>query len=81
MTKHTPACASLLSDQRFCHDTLKRILAKHAISKKACGQDQNFTCLKGSLKEDQTLGFKTNYQLMQVKNIAECLKGSILQYF
>ena len=28
-----------------------------------------------------TLVFKTNYRLMQVKIIAECSKGSILQYF
>ena len=27
------------------------------------------------------LFFKTNYRLMQVKSIAECSKGSILQYF
>ena len=27
------------------------------------------------------LVFKTNYRLMQVKSIAECSKGSILQYF
>ena len=27
------------------------------------------------------LVFKTNYRLMLVKNIAECSKGSILQYF
>ena len=25
--------------------------------------------------------FKTDYRLMQVKSIAECSKGSILQYF
>ena len=25
--------------------------------------------------------FKTNYRLMQVKSIAKCYKGSILQYF
>ena len=25
--------------------------------------------------------FKTNYRLMQAKSIAECSKGSILQYF
>ena len=35
------------------------------------------TCVKKSAK----LFFKTNYRLMQVKNIAECSKGSILQYF
>ena len=32
-------------------------------------------------KEDQKLFFKTDYRLMQVKSIAECSKGSILQYF
>ena len=29
----------------------------------------------------QKLVFKTNYRSMQVKSIAECSKGSILQYF
>ena len=31
-------------------------------------------------KEDQLI-FKTDYRLMQVKSIAECFNGSILQYF
>ena len=40
------------------------------------------TSLKRPLKkEDQKLVFKTNYRLMQVKSIAECSTGSILQYF
>ena len=39
------------------------------------------TCLKRPLKKYQKLVFKNNYHLMQVKNIAECSKGSILQYF
>ena len=34
-----------------------------------------------TLKKTQKLVFKTNYRLMQVKSIAECSKGSILQYF
>ena len=34
-----------------------------------------------TLKKDKKFVFKTNYRLMQVKNIAECSKGSILQYF
>ena len=34
------------------------------------------TCVP-TLKKD----FKTNNRLMQVKSIAECSKGSILQYF
>ena len=32
-------------------------------------------------KDDQKLVFKTDYRLMQVKSIAECSNGSILQYF
>ena len=32
-------------------------------------------------QRDQKLVFMTNYRLMQVKSIAECSKGSILQYF
>ena len=32
-------------------------------------------------KKDQKLVFMTDYGLMQVKSIAECSKGSILQYF
>ena len=39
------------------------------------------TRLKRPLKKGPKLGFKTNYCLMQVKSIAECSKGSILQYF
>ena len=39
------------------------------------------TCLKGPLKNDQKLFFKTDYRLLQVKRIVECSKGSILQYF
>ena len=37
------------------------------------------TCLKQPLSKRQL--FKTNYCLMQVKSIAECSMGSILQYF
>ena len=37
--------------------------------------------LKGHSQKDQKLVFETNYGLMQVKSIAECSKGSILQYF
>ena len=36
--------------------------------------------LSGHSKKDQKLFFKTNSRLKQVKNIAECSKGSILQY-
>ena len=32
-------------------------------------------------QKDRKWGIKTNYRLMQVKSIAECTKGSILQYF
>ena len=45
-------------------------------------QDNSKTCLKLSLKKkEQKLVFKPDYCLMQVKSIAECSKGSILQYF
>ena len=40
------------------------------------------TCLKRPLsKRRWKFVFKTNYRLMQDKSIAECSKGSILQYF
>ena len=32
-------------------------------------------------QKDKKLVFNTNYRLMQIKSIAECSKGSILQYF
>ena len=34
-----------------------------------------------TLKKTKKLVSKTNYLLMQVKGIAECSEGSILQYF
>ena len=37
--------------------------------------------LSGHTKRRPKLVFKTDYRLMQVKSIAECSKGSILQYF
>ena len=37
--------------------------------------------LSSHSKRTQKLVFKTDYHLMQVKNIAECSKRSILQYF
>ena len=36
---------------------------------------------QGATQKDQNLVFKTDYRLMQVKSIAECSNGSILQYF
>ena len=39
------------------------------------------TCLKQPLKKKTKIGFKTDYRLMQVKSIAECSNGSLLQYF
>ena len=38
-------------------------------------------CETATLKKDQNMVFKTDYGLMQVKSIAECSKGSVLQYF
>ena len=39
------------------------------------------TCLKQPLIKDKTKILITNGSLMKVKSIAECSKGSILQYF
>ena len=39
------------------------------------------TCLKRPLKKKTKLVFKTDYRLIWVGSIAECSKGSILQYF
>ena len=36
--------------------------------------------LDGHLQKEKKMVFKTTYHLMQVKSIAECSKGSILQY-
>ena len=41
----------------------------------------NKTCLKRPLKMKTKLVFKIDYRLMQVERVAECSKGSILQYF
>ena len=39
------------------------------------------TCVKRPLsKRQKKMFYKTNYGLMHVKGIAECSKGSILQY-
>ena len=39
------------------------------------------TCLKGPLKKDQKLVFKTDYRLMQVKSFAECSKIAFCNTF
>ena len=39
------------------------------------------TCLKRPLQKKNKIVFETDYRLMQVKSIAECSTGSILQYF
>ena len=39
------------------------------------------TCLKRPLSKRPQICFQDHYCLMQVKSIAECSKGSILQYF
>ena len=44
-------------------------------------EEYSETSVKRHSQKDQKLGFTTNYRLMQVKGIAECSKGSILQYF
>ena len=46
-----------------------------------CQQSTVEPVLSGHSQKDKNLVFKTDYSLMQVKSIAECSKGSILQYF
>ena len=43
----------------------------------------NKTCVKRQLSKRPQIGFQDHlsYHLMQVKSIAECSNGSILQYF
>ena len=49
-------------------------------------EEEENTCtvkpvLTGHSKKTKKLFFKTDYCIMQVKSIAECSNGSILQYF
>ena len=44
-------------------------------------KDNSKTCAKQPQSKTPHIGFKTIYRSMQVKSIAECSKGSILQYF
>ena len=44
----------------------------------SCDNGFKQLCVTNSIQE---LVFKSNYRLMQAKSIAECSKGSILQYF
>ena len=41
----------------------------------------DYAALSSHSKRRPKIVFNTNYRLMQVKSIAECSKGSILQYF
>ena len=43
-------------------------------------KENSKTCLKWPLKIDKTKILMTNGSLMMVESIAECSKGSILQY-
>ena len=44
-------------------------------------QDTVKPVLSGHTERRQKMVFKTDYRIMQVKRIAECSDGSILQYF
>ena len=46
-----------------------------------CAVPYSKICVKRSLSKRQKMVFKTDYRFMQIKSIAECSKGSILQYF
>ena len=70
---------SVLQNRKYGHYQLKRfiLIVKYNHSKLFYSK----TCLKRSLNNNTKNGFKVNYSFMQVKSIAECSKGSILQYF
>ena len=56
--------------------------AKRPLSKRLkIGFQDQLSLNAGHSQKDRKLVFKTNYRLMQVKSIAECPNGSILQYF
>ena len=57
----------------FCLTKIKHIPNKKCVTVKPVLSDHS--------KEDQKLVFKTDNRLIQVKSIAECSNGSILQYF
>ena len=56
----------------FCYVQLLKQITRRAYSK---------TCVNSHTKKDKANILMTNGSLMQVKCIAECSKGSILQYF
>ena len=47
----------------------------------SCFKIQSNLCKTANLSKRPKIVFKTNYRLVRVKSIAECSKGSILQYF
>ena len=46
-----------------------------------CARKCTVNLSQAATQEDQKLVFQTNYRLVKVLSIAECFKGSILQYF
>ena len=76
-----------LSDHKWpAHGILTRIAYAQRHPVNGCADmssetKHSKTCLKRSIKKNTKLVFNTDYRLMQVKSIAECSKGSILQYF
>ena len=58
------------------NSTISAMISAHAVLLK-----NSKTRVKTATQKDQKLVFMTNYTLMKVKSIAECSKGSILQYF
>ena len=75
----------ILYVQKYRKTCIKRPLSKgpkigfkDQLSLNVC---KKYCRMPSSSQKDRKLFLKTNYHLMQVKSIAECSKGSILQYF
>ena len=64
-----------------CKLVSSSLLADVISTKISCTGQYSKISVKWPLQIYQNLVYKTNYCLMQVKSIAECSKGSILQYF
>ena len=65
------------------HKSTKKCNGASILSSGALARNFNYskTCVKRPLSKRPKFVFKTNHRLMQVRSIAECSKGSILQYF
>ena len=81
-TYHNKHCTQSLSVKYRCFNKAVKSYFKNTI---LCTDHNELNTVKsvlsGHSKTHQKLVINTDYRLMQVKRIAECSKGSILQHF